>query len=733
MSTSIVRCAVAAALGSLVPVFVMADEAADASAPQDEVVVVGQIVYRDRVDIPPPVLQYGLDYFERFEPLTVGDMLKRVPGVGFLSDVLEYDGVRMRGLDSAYTKILINGKKVPGSGVDRSFFVDRIPAELVERIEIVRSSSADVSAEGIGGALNIVLKQDVELDGGYARAGLLHFDDDENKGTFGGVYGGQLGEYRYKLGLNAQGRHNPKAKVTNFSDDEGEFSAREFESDVRDGTDYSFNTSLSGPLGPMQMAVNAFFVKTDRDEQENVETFEVNDDGDLELDGVEAQNEDIEQQNYSVDASFTLPLGAGESKLDLSYARFKDDIVSLAYEADPEDPLELVEREVNDSTDTESGVTLSHALGMGESGKLKFGVDYLDKKRDGNIQVFEIDGDEVEDDTPANGIYEIKEERLDPFVKYDATYGALAVETGLRYETTDMTVRGAEGESSQDYNTLAPSLHLKWSLSDADRLYASLARTVRRPDFDLIAPYELEEEPADEDSLRGNPGLTPEKAWGLDVGYEHRLGRHGIVGLNFLYRDIDDVIELTSTGEDSGNGGLVFTPENTNDGKVWGVELDASMPLTALGLQQTGVFLNAAYLDSEIDDPVLGGKRRFQNQPDYIVNAGFIQTVPAFGAAFGATYRKQGAAKQVVLGELRETRYDGDLEVFVEKQLGKSWVARLTASNLLDGKKIEDIRNYDGDSSAELTGNMLAGAVDEFEVENEQSGPVLQFVVRTSF
>ena len=98
------------------------------------------IVYRDRVETPAPVLQYGLDYFERFEPLTVGDMLKRVPGVGFLSDVLEYDGVRMRGLDSAYTKILINGRKVPGSGVDRSFFVDRIPAELVERIEIVRST-----------------------------------------------------------------------------------------------------------------------------------------------------------------------------------------------------------------------------------------------------------------------------------------------------------------------------------------------------------------------------------------------------------------------------------------------------------------------------------------------------------------------------------------------------------------------------------------------------------------
>jgi len=731
MSRNVVRSFVAATLASAAAVPSVSSAQA-AGEPREEVVVTGSIVYRDRVDVPPPVLQYGLDFFERFEPLTVGDMLKRVPGVGFLSDVLEYDGVRMRGLDSAYTKILINGKKVPGSGVDRSFFVDRIPAELVERIEIVRSSSADVSAEGIGGALNIVLKQDAGLDGGYLRAGALHFDDDKTKGTFGSVYGGTLGQYSYTLGLNAQGRHNPKSKVTNFSDEDGVFSARELESDVRDGTDYSFNGSLKGPLGPFEMALGATFVRTDRTEREDVQAFEVNDDDALELDEIGAQDEDIDQRNYAFDATFTLPVGSGKSTLSLSYARFEDDIVSTELEADPEDPLVPTEREITDNTDTETGVTLAHTFDLSR-GSLKIGVDYLAKRRDGSITVFEIDGDEIEDDTPANGIYGIDEDRLDPFVKYDAKFGALSVEAGLRFETTDVDVRGDAGIASKSYEVATPSLHLKWALSDSTRVYASLARTVRRPDFDLIAPYDLEEEPAEEDTLRGNPALDPERAWGLDAGFERRIGRRGIVGLNFLYRDIDDVIELTATGEDSGNGGFVFTPQNVNSGKVWGAELDLSMPLEVLNLEQTGVFLNAAWLDSEIDDPILGTRRRFQNQPDYIVNVGFIQSLPAFGAAFGATYRKQGAGEQVVLGEKRRTSYDGDLELFVEKRFGETWVARLAASNLLDGKKIESIRNFDGDSAAQLAANMLGNAVDEFEVEREQAGPVVQFVVRASF
>src|SRR5262245_25364506 len=207
---------------------------ASADQPLEQIVVLGQIIYRDRVETTPPVLEYGLDYFQRFEPLTVGDMLKRVPSVAFLSDVLEFDAVRLRGLDAGYTQILINGRKTPGSEADRSFFVDRIPAELIDRIEIVRSPSADRTAEGVSGALNIVLKGDHELDGGYIRAGGLMFDDDEFKGTLGGVYGGALGDWRYTVGADVQGRYNPKEKSTDFFDADGSFAdARELESDTR--------------------------------------------------------------------------------------------------------------------------------------------------------------------------------------------------------------------------------------------------------------------------------------------------------------------------------------------------------------------------------------------------------------------------------------------------------------------------------------------------------------------
>ena len=133
-----------------------------------EIVVQADIGFRNRSEAAEPVLVYDEEYFQRFEPLTAGDALKRVPSVTFLSDVIESDGARLRGLDPGYTQILINGEKVPGGQADRSFFLDRIPAELIKQVEIVRSSSARRSGDAVAGTLNIVLRD------GYTQIGRAH-------------------------------------------------------------------------------------------------------------------------------------------------------------------------------------------------------------------------------------------------------------------------------------------------------------------------------------------------------------------------------------------------------------------------------------------------------------------------------------------------------------------------------------------------------------------------------
>jgi outer membrane receptor protein involved in Fe transport len=714
------------------------------SAQDTETVTITGNIFRDRSTAIAPTLEYGLDYFQPFEPLTVGDILKRTPSTAFVSDILEFDGVRLRGLDPGYTQILINGKRVPGADVDRSFWVDRIPAELVERVEIVRSSSANRSGDAVAGALNIVLRDALEFTGAYARAGALYFDDGEIKPVIGGVVAGAIGAARGILGLNLQGRHNPKQKQSfRYGPEDGvlELDNREDQSDVRDGTDYSANGDLVIPVGMGNLRLSGYVVHTDRTETEISEEYEDLTSLDLaDLVTAADQFEDITQDNYTLSAALTQTILNGETEFSVDFTKFNEDIIATENESEF-DPFPTLDdfggtRTFSKTDDRMWMARFDHRRTLGGVVDLEFGVDFSDKEREGHITEAEIDtpGDPFpEPETIEAGFFKLNETRVDPFIMFSRTNGVLAWEAGLRYETTDTKVIDLDSgdEGSTSYEFLLPSAHAKINLSEDDRISLSAARTVRRPNFDWLTPATIEESPTEDDDFRGNPNLKPEDAWGFDVGYERRLGRMGVTGINFFYRDVSNLIEFANTGEISDSGdGFVFTPENVGDGQVWGIEFDFSAPLTVLGMPNTGLFVNYSWLDSSVTDPVTGVDRRFNNQAHSVFNIGFIQQFPTWGMAFGASYRKQGEAFASVAGETVKTTYGGDLEAFIEKRFGERFVVRLTGSNLLNASKDETFHKW------ETVDDQLSGdidALDEFELESEKAGPVFQLVGRYQF
>ena len=182
----------------------------------EKIVVTGSPVFRNRTESVSPQLEYGGLFFQQFEPTSVGDMLKRTPGVSFSSDVGEYDAPQMRGLGEGYTQVLINGKKVPGSSSDRAIFVDRIPAEMVDRIQIIRSPSAAQDSQGVGGTINIILKDGASFDGGSVKIGGLKADDGTVKGNASFGYGGNTDDMSWTLSAIFQQRYVNKTKQNRF-------------------------------------------------------------------------------------------------------------------------------------------------------------------------------------------------------------------------------------------------------------------------------------------------------------------------------------------------------------------------------------------------------------------------------------------------------------------------------------------------------------------------------------
>ena len=705
----------------------------------DELIVYGTVVSRNRSDTVAPVLSYDLEYFQRFEPISAGDALKRVPGVSFSGDTLEYDELQLRGLPSIYSRVQVNGHGLTGPGSEGVFFVDRIPAELIDGVEIIRSPSADMSSEGIAGTANIKLKQAGSIQGGWVRGSGFFVEGDELRGSGSVGYGDTIGDTSYLVSVDVQQRRNPKTKSADIFDDADVLEEISTQDDTRDGTDYAFNGEISQKLGDGVLRLYGFYTYTDRAEKEFTQDFEVNggNRNDLTLVAIANQTEDIQQQNLSAVGEYKVPVGRDEFLAVLGYNLFIDDLNTAEDETefDPPNPPEFGEGlELTDTKDQDWFGTLAYTLRPNDIVSVKVGVDGRIRTRDFLL----LEGEPGDVDVADNGQFDVEEDRVDPYVK--ATWNfvpGLSLETGLRYENTWRTVSGDDfGSSSAQFNELNPSAHLRYALTDTTMLRVSMARTVLRPTFDQLTPVQLDQEPTDDKATVGNPDLAQETAWGFDAGFDQRLGERGVFGFNFFNRDIKDKIELIQQpgvfeGDCDGDGGgpagecTVFRYQNVGDARAWGIELDLDTPLDVLGLPNTSIFANYTWLNSEFTNPLIPGQKiRFRDQPDYIFNIGFIHSIPEWKSRFGATYNKRGESIETAFDEIENLTYDGNLEAFWETQLSKSTVLRFVGANLLDAEKVEQKQFFDPD---------LTGGPDGREVETEKSGRLFLMTVRQAF
>lgn len=91
------------------------------------------------------------------------DVLKDVPGVQLTNEGDNRKGVSIRGLDSSYTLILVDGKRVNSRNAvfrHNDFDLNWIPVDSIERIEVVRGPMSSLyGSDALGGVVNIITKK----------------------------------------------------------------------------------------------------------------------------------------------------------------------------------------------------------------------------------------------------------------------------------------------------------------------------------------------------------------------------------------------------------------------------------------------------------------------------------------------------------------------------------------------------------------------------------------------
>lgn len=206
---------------------------------------------------------------------------------------------------------------------------------------------------------------------------------------------------------------------------------------------------------------------------------------------------------------------------------------------------------------------------------------------------------------------------------------AILLNLGLRYENSTQTVN----YYSTDYDTrvlkssdLFPAMNLRYALNQEQQLRFAFSRTVTRPSFIEMSPFQYQESYGSA-MVYGNQDLQNGYNYNLDLRYETFFGSNDMFSATLYYKRLDTPIERVQT---STGGATLHTFMNANDGSAAGVEVELRKRLIEnLTLNVNGSYM---YTNVKLSD---GGvytntERQLQGASPYLVNADIAYT-PTFG------------------------------------------------------------------------------------------------------
>lgn len=235
----------------------------------------------------------------------------------------------------------------------------------------------------------------------------------------------------------------------------------------------------------------------------------------------------------------------------------------------------------------------------------------------------------------------------------------LSIIGGLRAERTDLRVDGwlyeaIPGQPNykgkltaqskyNDYTTLLPMLHLKYSPLTNLNIRLAATKTFARPDFgSLVAggSYKVQ----DNVLSYGNPSLTPVKSYNLDLMTEYYFDNVGVITAGAFYKQIKDpIFSGSQLYENFGSyqNVRVIQDQNGEDAHVAGFEIGLSKKLDFLPGLLSGFGINANYTFIRSKMQIIGRADavRIPGQSNQLFNAAIFYEKGAVQARIAVNHK----------------------------------------------------------------------------------------------
>lgn len=149
----------------------------------DELVVYGRIIetgqaraIADQRDARAIETIISKELFGQVNDGNIATAMQRMPGLSADGnggdEIPRY--INIRGVSAAYNSVQVDGARMPASGTGRGanygntgrgFALDDLPADAIEKIEIIKAPTPDMDGDGLGGAVNLVTKSALDYEG----------------------------------------------------------------------------------------------------------------------------------------------------------------------------------------------------------------------------------------------------------------------------------------------------------------------------------------------------------------------------------------------------------------------------------------------------------------------------------------------------------------------------------------------------------------------------------------
>lgn len=560
-----------------------------------------------------PLYKVELDkkvYDMASDPMSQGqslsDALQNVPSI----QVDAEGNVSLRGNDNV--KFLVDGKPSGMLGVSSvAEALKNIPAENVERIEVVTNPSSRYEASGSAGIINIVLKKgtntgfngSVTLNGGIPEMAGINANFNYKTSKF---------NWYANLGTRYADREGEGSALMTSFDNGAVSSYRSTDrTNNRIRRNYNFRLGTEYYLDDKNtLGVSAGYRYNNGDNISLVEYSYFDPNMTLASKSFNLQNEKELEHNFDADVSYKHEFDKKGHEFSFT-GRFST-------QTEEEDGIIKSNSSNNRITDnieeqTTLVFTADYVRPVGEKGKFELGAraDFNNNKSD-NQTLFDENGTLVPDPN-FNANIDNQQNVYAAYAQYGNAIGKLQYFAGLRLESSDMKIDflSTGDKIKKNYTDLFPTATLNYSFNEKNELQLSYSKRIRRPMGFMLNPFFS---PTDDKNIRyGNPDLDPTYTNSFELSYITNVGKVMVTPSIFYQKTTDMINQFQRKNyNEAGEEIFITRPVNAGNEDRYGLDLTATykpfrwwnlmLNVNLFGYDRTGYYQEV----NDFVDPITG-------------------------------------------------------------------------------------------------------------------------------